>query len=152
MNINELQIGDYVRCKDRKEALRLLTVRGINIGDVSTVICLCMHSAYRDDIVHGTDVFDVRDLSPVPLTADILERSGFTREPMSMRCTIFKKDGGRIYLELKDPNEHEWLLAITRRFPTSARCELQMRVHYVHELQHAMRLLMFDDEIIAYDK
>ena len=135
MNINELQIGDYVRCKDRKEALRLLTVRGINIGDVSTVIGLCMHHAYRDDVAHGTDVFDVRDLSP-----------------MSMRCTIFKKDGGHIYLELKDPNEHEWLLAITRRFPTSARCELQMRVHYVHELQHAMRLLMFDDEIIAYDK
>lgn len=149
MKPNELQIYDWVLDKENLKH----TVVGVDLGadeDHTAVTVRVMEGAYsHGDLAHTTDVVRIIEVKPLPLTADILELSGFERTRMGIGLKIYKRDGGNIYLEEKDPNTHEWLLAIRRRFPASDRCEVEMRVHYVHELQHALRLFDFDDKIIA---
>lgn len=148
MKPNELQIYDWVL--DKKNLKHMVV--GIDLGadeDHTAVTVRVMEGAYsKGDIAHSTDVARLTEIKPLPLTAGFLELCGFERTRMGIGLRIYTRDGGAIYLEEKDPKEHEWLLAIRRRFPSSNRCDLEMRVHYVHELQHAMRLCNFDKLLI----
>lgn len=88
-------------------------------------------------------------IQPIPLTPKILEKNGFERRKETrVDCYDLRQDKASVYLEIKDRIEHEWLCVIGRHYPTSWRCRLELRVHEVHELQHALRLAGINKEIV----
>lgn len=93
---------------------------------------------------------DYNDIwEPIPLTAEMLDKNGFERRKETrVDCYDLRQDKASVYLEIKDRIEHEWLCVIGRHYPTSWRCRLELRVHEVHELQHALRLCGIDKEIV----
>jgi hypothetical protein len=132
MKANELMIDDWVRIKypDKYEgaigkicSLTLLEggYYAINISDV--------HFGYL-----MTEVF-CEDIEPIPLTAEILEKNGFTCDANSMNDSdefIVSVEYGEYQ---RNTNDGFKMLSDGKI------------IKYVHELQHALRLCEVEKEI-----
>ena len=124
MKANELMIGDWVKMYNGKDEYLDDTRVDIN---VFYIIC--------------QDGQNVLRLEPIPITAEILERNGFKKcngcdqwtlyEP-SLYCILWSADES--YLEITH------YTSLTGEFK-------RMGIHYVHELQHALRLCSIEHEI-----
>ena len=95
-------------------------------------------------------VFDENDIEPIELTIGMIERNSFVERKEDIPCYhetrffLFENDSDAC-LEV---SEGTVLLSTiyesyTGAFETSSVCEL----HYVHELQHVMRLMNLQDEL-----
>ena len=119
MKANELMIGDWVCCTDPTP----FKIEAITIIDFP-------------EYVTGNDGFDVEiaDLQPIPLTAEILEKNGFTKElydGVHYRYGIVIDGIGFSVCYVR--SVFQWLGPLD--------------FHYVHELQHALRLCGVEKEI-----
>lgn len=76
---------------------------------------------------------DVTQLQPIPLTAKILERNGFVFNNLPME-QCWQQYGLRLYLS-------------GYGYAISCGENVSLRIDYVHELQHALRLCKIDREI-----
>ena len=130
MKANELMIGDWLKCSDPTP---------FRITDIETEKGTSYFSVIGDD---GW-VVDGGELEPIPLTAEILNKNfpkpnedywvegDFPIIGYSIPCIT---DGNRPYVEVSiyDP---------------ARVMEFEMFFHYVHELQHALRLCGIEKEI-----
>lgn len=82
--------------------------------------------------------FALNELTPIPLTPEILEKNGFEFEQQgSLEVAILKiKNHHPITLEYIGWSDGRWSIH-----------EHRLVVKYVHELQHALRLCGIDKEI-----
>lgn len=126
MKINELMIGDYI-CLD---------------GDVNYDNPIRIQQiGYQgeNDIVADSDVFGVEDIIPIPLTEEILVKNGF--EDVT-------EEGDRIrLLGTFDENDN---LTFVNLYPATIGYGTdipQLKVYYVHQLQHLLRLAGVQKEI-----
>ena len=136
MEANELMSGDWVKISYN--------------GEVGQVYRIDMANGKGNEYaaVNGGDR-SCENLVPIPLTAEMLDKNGFERRKETrVDCYDLRQDKASVYLEIKDRIEHEWLCVIGRHYPTSWRCRLELRVHEVHELQHALRLAGIKKEIV----
>lgn len=118
MNANELMIGDWMRCTDPKP-FRIEQIDGI------------------EELVYGDDGFfvDTADLQPIPLTVEILEKNGWKKED------VF---GSLIKYSFIGPIDIETGGEMFRLSNNYFFCS---RIHYVHELQHALRMCGVEKDI-----
>ena len=108
-------------------------------------------------IERGEDLEETGSYSPIPLTAEILEKNGFRVDGSGtnsrMCCTPFEEPGIRynIYVGLKyktidvfaaHPEERK------KGWRKSNKVYLEISGPFVHELQHALRLCGIDKEIV----
>ena len=110
------------------------------------ITAIKMHeSGYSSIMVEGVEGWkDVISLAPIPLTDEILEKNGMH----------FNEDGTGVYCFEED---HQFSLQISTNKDKDVFRWQQTRVeqpflciifHYVHELQHALRLCGIDKEIV----
>ena len=121
MKANEIQIGDYVFHKDKVVKVDILTSAKPFIGVIDE---------------HGSYTALEKDIEPIPITTEILEKNG-----------IVYTGGGNIF-EWKNKNEPGTIECIENKSPEHY---ISIEIHnyklepmtitgnfsYVHELQHA---------------
>ena len=129
MKANELTIGDWVRSPKNADG-------DFYAGQVCEIMQGVEHYYCNIPGPDGNDSIRCDDLSPVPLTVEILEKNGF-------ECR-----GGLWNLPGEDMGFKQ--LAATFAIypyyadPTIHLCEIM----FVHELQHALRLCGIEKEIV----
>ena len=104
MNANELMLGDWV--KYHGVPVRVVEISEKSVGFMSG-------GAY--------DIDKPENLMPIPLTPEILEKNGFSRNGLDI--ALFDRKGGDDFVGASN-------------------------LQYVHELQHALRLCGIEKEIV----
>lgn len=133
MKTSELMLGDYVSTP--KGDFRVTTIQDNDV----------IFTDYADDIEGAVDIEDVQ---PIPMTAAILTKSGFTN------CTTTKIDlemGHEYWYPGEDGFVANESILITLfaagRFQVRMGNSVICGLEYVHELQHAFRLCNIEYEI-----
>lgn len=114
MKANEIQIGDYV---EPRQCM------------IPTVYCK-VEGIYPDGTVHldkAEMLFTLDELTPVPLTPEILEKNGFVDERSNY---AYRTDNYHVCYYCADER-----LSINKYGAI-----LDVHCFYVHQLQHALRL------------
>lgn len=116
MKATDLMFGDWVCLKDDAQYESPMKVDGILVHNIS---------------LEGEGFLGDADeiISPIPLTAEIMEKNGFNRYYESNFYSLL--NGFNVAIA----DEHY----ITSAF------NVAITVYYVHELQHALRLCGFND-------
>lgn len=137
MKGQEIMIGDFV----------CIANRFAKVHDIDKVIGV--------EFIDGRyDVFNPEEITPIPLTGDILEKNGFK---LRENCTsAWDWDKGEISIQvsgLPDVFSRQTLTIYTSGGCVGAgfstkRTLSDLSIHYVHELQHALRLCGINKEIV----
>lgn len=144
LKISELSVGDWVSFDTA-----YLTVEGY---DIATAFVKKVQQPARiksilgdQDLIFaevepednfGTIYLKMEHIRPIPITAEILEKNGFKRS--SSYWVIYKDNDD--YIEIWE-NRDKWYLSVYSVEYTL--CDL----HWVHQIQHLMRVWGFDKEI-----
>lgn len=133
MKHTDLMHGDWFRTK--KGTCQINEIR------LFTAIVEYSDEAYKDNGNVSAEEADIEyDLEPMPITTEMLEASGFqlTGHKLTDLETWTKKDDDwEVCLKLFCGGS----LSITYKGNTLVKCGC---IHYVHQLQHALRLAGFD--------
>lgn len=132
MRAEELSVGNWVYstfCKQPCKVTNIgLTEHGYCSVDVSTVIGLK----------------DIASLTPIPLTAEILEKNGFEMaDDTYTRPTVFyfSKDRRVQVSNLTNSGDGYWCVHVDNEdFETIGSCDVQ----YVHGMQNFLRLCKYE--------
>ena len=138
MKITDIQIGDWYHYMNNlgKDGIyeKDIQVKNIYGCDVN-----CQVRGY--EVISGTPI---RNLHPIPLTAEILEKNGFVDVGSEVyECDVlpfyiwWEYDRNRLGIDIEDSTYDEENFAQMLRVPVS----------YVHELQHCLRIVGIDKEI-----
>lgn len=73
--------------------------------------------------------------SPIPLTAEILEKNDWEKEDISTICVEYTFTLGCCYMMVRITNGNAYCELSVFHGP-----KISMNIQYVHELQHALRL------------
>ena len=133
ISVSDLSVGDYVRVKmckwdnDDPDTLdaKVLSIEGNSVGvgyDNSGIVM----SAF------------VEDLQPMPITAEVLEKSGFTHDKWSKKIWRYEDEESELVYYIENG-----VLVIT-----ADDCKINMVCKGVAELQHALRLAKVGKEIV----
>lgn len=133
ISVSDLSVGDYVRVKmckwdyDDPDTLdaKVLSIQGNSVGvgyDNSGIVM----SAFAED------------LHPIPITAEVLEKSGFTHEKWSKRVWIYEDEESEVAYYIENG-----VLEIT-----ADDIKINMVCKGVAELQRALRLAKVEKEIV----
>ena len=121
MKANDLMIGDWVQ-------------RSFNMGNKVPCKVVGISTEITVQFETGARLYEaLKEVEPIPLTAEILEKNGFDVMVFDNGDIIFAYGSLCII-------EHKGLLT----FKIS---DCRKRINYVHELQHALKLCGIDKEI-----
>jgi len=96
----------------------------------------------------GIGSLDPNELSSIPLTEEILVKNGFERHPLWHHCTLEVGDGSKIYIPLACGGGIEYVSIYKHSEELTTRdIDIQIPIHYVHQLQHLLRLAGIEKEI-----
>ena len=84
----------------------------------------------------------LENIKPIPLTAEILEKNGFIKQAYD--GWLISVDNGRGQIEYRKDYFNGLLRIDYNKKPFS---KLMIKVKYVHELQHALRLCNIEKDI-----
>lgn len=122
----------------------------VMIENYSKICAIAEDGVYFEDKDgRGATSFD--RISPIPLTAEILEKNGFEhkhdKEPIKRQYWIINVGGGSTKVKV---NRGAFLFNITGLPFREGYYNPSFNAHiqYVHELQHALRLCGIDKEIV----
>lgn len=132
MKANELMVGDWVMPLKKLKGIpgKVITIEG------GTDICWI-------DSKYYSCLFLCRDFEGIPLTPEILEKNGFEKDDGGEEC--WGCDAGWVIPGEYDEcgKEKSWQVEILGE-PNS----FSGTIHFVHELQHALRLCGIEKEIV----
>ena len=126
LKISDLSVGDWVKMGDERYQIYHLTLAGDAYG-------------YRKvNTISGEEYFDgsIADVCPIPITAEILEKNGF--EESRYYWTAYHDNGD--YVEIYNDGD-KWYLSVNS--VEYILCPL----HWVHQIQHLLRVWGIDKEI-----
>ena len=141
LNCKSLMIGDWVKWKDKY--VQIATISGIvySFGHIDVEIAHCGSGLIERH--------DLKSISPIPLTPETLERNGFERH-ITAPCGYYHAPAIGMYDVLfhasEDSYEDTWHTEVftdhnDNNFVLYNLC-------YVHELQHLLKLVGINKEII----
>lgn len=127
----DLKIGDLVRYGEQAHTIHAVYYKCI------------------DDFVIGEETFCIscKDLEPIPITTEILEKNGFeVRKSKVWYSKFIGHSNGYISkyvsIERDENNSIEWKVFI--KYDKEIRYANLRKIHYVHELQHILWALGVD--------
>lgn len=133
MNANELMIGDWVALRYKSDDLEVDLCKTFRVTQLRNEHgYLCAWSKFSGNMG------DVERLEPIPITPEILEKNGWSSR---MNGT------GEFYLE-RPLLDAAILTKTVIGFQMNHGPFLGLPIHYVHELQHALRLCGIEKEIV----
>lgn len=133
MKVKELMIGDILvgHYNDGEEEFDMPVVLD-GIDENCTLIDGRCEFSWRPLLPKHKDVEYLEDVNPIPLTEEILS-ANFQQGAMS---DFFRTDGMEIFFN----DDNVQIIAAKRGFG-----RIDLYCHYVHELQHALRLCGFNE-------
>ena len=137
MKANELMIGDWVcYCKANNWYTKVEAINNPGQTYISDVYGIKCCRAKDDPLCEKApiDFFNVEILHPIPLTAEILKKNGFTKHAYGFSFQHFK-----LYGNLRNDDTVYFTININRK---------DITIDYVHQLQHALRLCGIEKEIV----
>ena len=154
MKITDIQIGDWLQNTNGNIGKAQAIYRYLNPGDKEFGYEIIMQ--YNPN---GTCYTELSLLKPIPLTAEILEKNGFESFPP---CPPYPAGALRMWMNVKDIVEgiHMWFIKFFWAEEKSDSNEFRLEVFnskkgsvkttikYIHELQHVLRLVEVDKEIV----
>jgi hypothetical protein len=121
MKANELMVGDWVYNTFSQQAEQVVEIR-------------------QDQVILAyNDGNDYDEIEPIPITAEILEKNGFESTPAPSE-RVWKDNDQEVWLD----NEGENYWANIKR----DEYYFEGYIEYVHELQHCLKLVGINKEII----
>ncbi len=140
MKTGDLQFGDYVRVPSCSKHT-VGTVWSFNWKLDNNMAVMLQGKDFRI-------AFDIKDVKPVKLTADILSRNFSKYEDINGIHYFFSKARGyhSQYVGIYEGDKC-WLVDAHSGDVRSRYNECKVKVKYVHELQHALRLTQINKEI-----
>lgn len=130
MKAKELMVGDYVMFDDSPCIIEEISAKGwIHILDAVNKTRVALTSDYILGIIE-----------PIPLTPEILEKNGLEK----IDEDVYKIAGDLFVLT------YDFLYSLCNSFDIGYGNEYNLvtTIKYVHQLQHALRLLEIEQEII----
>ena len=132
ISVSDLSVGDYIRVKmckwdyDDPDTLdaKVLSIEGNSVG-VGYDECGIVMSVF------------VEDLQPIPITAEVLEKNGFTHDKWSKKIWRYEDEESEVKYYIENG-----VLVIT-----TGNCKINLVCTSVAELQHALRLAKVEKEI-----
>ena len=131
MNANELMIGDWVYNKHHKKNIQITPYDFFTHGHLPSG---------RQYFIGEPELVSGRDLEPILLTPEILEKIGFETQP-NIGYIIDGYDGTQIIYDRWNNN-----LRIIKDYKTCLDIKTFSGLS-VHELQHALRICEIEKEI-----
>lgn len=127
MKANELMIDDWVLWKDKP--VQIARVSGVvySFGHIDVTLAHCGNGVL--------ETHDIKSISPIPLTPEIIEKNGFVDE---MSNHAYRTDNYHVCYYCADAR-----LSINKYGAI-----LDVHCFYVHQLQHALRLCGIEKEIV----
>ncbi len=131
MKANELMVGDLVY-NHRNWACPIVEIHK------DSAVVIARH--------YGEEKFELKDLRPIPLTPEILEKNGFVGE--GYQLLILDKDDWMEYYHHEHRLRRYWEGIDEWENHSKVRDIVFMcHCYYVHELQHALRMCGVEKEI-----
>jgi len=133
MEITDLMIGDWVKIIHHHKPKPSIKVKKIDLND------------FHDALLQ---VYPEITYEPIPLTTEILEKSGF--EPIRQDAEepyywqFFDKEEGHVINAFRRIYRGLWIECSNATTETS----VNKQCEYVHELQHALKLCGIEKEIV----
>ena len=137
IKISELSIGDWVNQKMNDGAYQVQWIEREMVG-------LIKHTGTEEDGSIRLTAVPLSFIEPIPITPEILENNGFEEGKRydGWDTRVFSKDMVCVSMPSKD----KWCRIIF--YSEDGFYELSSAiVHYVHQLQHALRLAGVEKEI-----
>lgn len=133
ISVSNLSIGDYVRVKmckweyDNPDTLdaKVLSIESNSVG-VGYDECGIVVSAF------------VEGLQPIPITAEVLEKNGFTHDKWSKKIWRYEDEESEVVYYIEG----------SRLEITTNDCKMNITCKGVAEIQHALRLAKVGKEIV----
>lgn len=132
ISVSDLSIGDWVQARMVKwdyEDLDItppMRVAEISSNEVMLQLGSVKHYAF------------VEDLQPIPITAEVLEKNGFTHDKWSKRIWRYEDEESEVVYYIEG----------SRLEITTDDCKMNITCKGVAELQHALRLAKAGKEIV----
>ena len=135
MKANELMLGDYVTFKEcQKDTVpTIIKIWQIN-GDNDALVSIDNDDAL-DEIAIDEEIVGIQ------ITPKILEKNGFSQDLLNGHIFIFHEKYGEVIYYEYGP---KYGLTIDNQLATIQ----DLKINYVHELQHALRLCGIEKEIV----
>lgn len=139
MKINEVQVGDWVNIKNpfgKVEATQIKNIHGENFN--------LEFKCDEEGLEKNTPGYYIENASPIYLTKLILEKNGFdVRDPSEAK--LLMGEGNTTVTNITVKFYRGGMYLLLRVYDHYQRIEI--KIQYVHELQHAMKLMGIDKEI-----
>lgn len=134
MKTNELMFGDWVRWEQDGGFYQISEISETVDGEPS--VCFMGYNY----------MVNLDEIEPVPLTPEILKKNGFKLKPDGwIWCSLPDfEDKSYIFIQFRKGCEEVRLVELNFVNKVLAKYE---QMHYVHELQHALRLCGIEKEI-----
>lgn len=129
LNISDLSVGDWVRCRGRNGRIECLDA----IRDYERI-----RVAVESYLGTMYQFVGIEDIEPIPITAEILKKIGF--EESTDLFTAYYAD--KVWISY-DQRSETW--GVTINFDVMP--TLYVKLLHIHQLQHALRLAGLDKEI-----
>lgn len=131
LKISDLSVGDWVMVNGKPR--KISTLSEVWNGSNEVLIGYVVH-VYPN----GYNVVfykPIEHVKPIPITAEILEKNGFELDSSCWR--IYRNGGGHIEIW---EDEDRWYLSVNSK-------DTLCKLHWVHQIQHLMRVWGIDKEI-----
>lgn len=138
MERRNLSIGDWV----------CIGECGQHVGEIGSVVAISAESNYVGILTTHIIEECEDDVLPIPLTLEILERNGFAFKHRGIEFDHYEttlKNGKTLLLSF-DRGDHYYLMYEVKG--ERGLHQIDCPLGYVHQLQHALRLLEVDKDII----
>lgn len=134
LKISDLSVGDWVlNRKGFPTKVQVITSEG-NMR--------CGEDAKPEHSVH----IWITDVSPIPITPEILEKNGFVDYEVGKGWYVLNvADDLRVWLHR---NSHDWTFQLMKWGPLSTHEIGKVFIKHIHQLQHALRLAGVEKEIV----
>lgn len=132
MKVEELMIGDYLQVEPSGMAIRISIIHKRMVG----------YNAYQNRVSFVKEEL----LDPILLTPEILEKNGFVLKPDGWLWCKEEgiEDKNYIFIQFRKGCDEVRLVELNFVNNVLAKYE---QMHYVHELQHVLRLCCIEKEI-----
>lgn len=114
-------------------------------GTMFKVVEIYADTIFAQDIEGAYEGMELPEykLEPIPLTPEILEKNGIVEGRVEDIYSVFRHNDFTVTPDIDDDYQKCWMLYVGNRDHDANIC-----IHYVHELQHALRLCGIEKEIV----
>lgn len=140
LKVTDLMVGDWVSCQINGIEVKYVRIASLNKTTMNGIPSdFIEFDKVMIDMLHGSYYqVDVASIHPIPLTSEILKKNGLANDPYGCH---FKEDE---YMMLEISVEEEGIYWTINYNEYGV-----LKLKYVHQLQHALRLCGINKEIVV---